>query len=102
MPTYSFRNDETEEQFDKILSFNARVEYLASNPHITQIHTKAPGLVSNAGGLGSLKTDGGFNDLLNRIGKANPGTALSGKHVSKNATEVAVDQVAKKHQFRQE
>lgn len=101
MPTYSFRNKDTEEEFDKILSFSAREEYLASNPHIMQIHTVMPGMVSNAGGLGNLKPDAGFNELIQRIGEGNPGSALADRHVSKDARQVAVDKVAKKHHFRQ-
>ena len=37
MPTYDFKNEETGETFEKIMSISAKEEYLKENPHIKQI-----------------------------------------------------------------
>ena len=34
MPTYEFKNTETDEVFEKIMSYESKVEYLEKNPHI--------------------------------------------------------------------
>jgi hypothetical protein len=37
MPTYTFKNTETEEIYDKIMSWNSREEYLKENPNLEVI-----------------------------------------------------------------
>jgi len=68
MPTYSFRNKETLEEFDKVMKMSEREPYLEENPQIEQIHRKFPGTVDpmNAG-LGKAKPDAGFRDVLKNI-----------------------------------
>ena len=81
MPIYEFRDKETGETWDKFLSISAREEYLAENPHIEQVVT-APALISGIAGV-THKNDGGFKDLLNRIGNANPTSPLAQQYGDK-------------------
>jgi hypothetical protein len=68
MPTYTFRNNETLEEFDKMLSMSDREPYLKENPHLQQIHRKSAATIDpmNAG-LGRNKPDDGFRDVLRNI-----------------------------------
>jgi hypothetical protein len=68
MPTYSFRNKETLEEFDKFLKMSERETYLEENPEIEQIHRKTASLIDpmNAG-LGKARPDAGFRDVLKKI-----------------------------------
>ncbi len=60
MPTYSFRNKDTGEVFDKFMSLSAREQYLTENPNLeTVIGAPAIGDLTN-----NKKPDNGFRDLL--------------------------------------
>ena len=65
MPSYSFENTETNEQFDLILSMSERETYLKENPHIKQIFKRFPGVVDPVR-LGRMKPDDGFRDVLKK------------------------------------
>lgn len=72
MPTWSFRNNDTEEEFDEFFSsYNQKEAFLAENPHVEQLIGTAPAIVSGVG-MSGPKTDDGFKDLLGRIKKGNP------------------------------
>ena len=60
MPTYSFVNIETGEEFDKLMRISEREDYLKSNPHIQPILT-APSIVS--GVAGQRRVPDGFKDV---------------------------------------
>jgi len=63
MPTYSFRDKNTQEAFDKIMSYAQKVEFLEENPHLESIITSAPGL-GDPVRLGLRKPDQGLRDVL--------------------------------------
>ena len=77
MPTYTFRNKDTKEIYDKIMSWNSREEYLKENPNLeTIIGAPAMGDVVR---LGIRKPDQGFNEVLSKIHAANYKSNLSDK-----------------------
>jgi hypothetical protein len=63
MPTYVFRNKNTEEVFEKFMSISARDQYLAENPDLESV-IGAPAF--NYSGIQS-KPDAGFRDVLKEI-----------------------------------
>ena len=85
MPIYMFKNTETDEIWEELLSMSDREMFLADNPHIEQVIT-VPNFVSGIGGV-THKTDGGFKDMLSRIAAANPYTPLGEEHGSKGIKE---------------
>ena len=78
MPTYTFRNKDTDEVFDRIMSWNSREEYLKENPNLEVIIGGAPA-TGDAVRLGVRRTDDGFREVLSKIGAANPFSNLSNK-----------------------
>lgn len=67
MPTYDFRNNNTQEEFTKLMSISAKEEYLAENPHIQQIHTGSGFLgIGDPVRLGLKKPDASFRDVLKK------------------------------------
>ena len=66
MPTYKYRNHETNEEYEHFMSISSMEEYLEKNPHITQLVNGAP-LIHSGRGMG--KPDQGFRDLLKDIKK---------------------------------
>lgn len=81
MPMYQFRDKETGEVFEELFTFDEKKAFLDENPDIEQI-IGAPAIISGIAGV-THKTDGGFNDLLNRIGNANPHSPLAQQYGDK-------------------
>jgi hypothetical protein len=77
MPTYIFRNTETEEIYDKIMSWNSREEYLKENPNL-EVIMGAPAMGDSVR-LGIKKPDQGFNEVLSKIHAANYRSNLADK-----------------------
>lgn len=73
MPSYSFRNDETNEEFDMTLSLSEREAFLQNNPNITQIIKRAPS-IGDSVRLGLRKPDDGFRDVLRNVKDHHPGS----------------------------
>jgi len=101
MPTYSFKNKDTEEVYDLFLkSYSAKEKYLKENPNVESIITMAPQVGYDTVALGVTKNDSGFNDMMKRIGDANPGSAVDKKFNSRDSKRVAIDKVANKYGYR--
>jgi hypothetical protein len=66
MPSYTFKNTETNEQFDSVMSIAARTQYLEENPHIIQLIGRAPS-IGDSIRLGIRKPDDGFRDVLKNV-----------------------------------
>jgi len=94
MPIYEFRDKQTGETWEKFLSMSAREEYLAENPNIEQV-INAPALISGIAGV-THKNDGGFKDLLNRIGNANPASPLGQQYGDKGIKATKVREAVNK------
>jgi hypothetical protein len=77
MPTYTFKNTETEEIYDKIMSWNSREEYLKENPNL-EVIIGAP-TMGDVVRLGIRKPDQGFNEVLSKIHAANYKSNLADK-----------------------
>lgn len=78
MPTYTFRNKETGEVFDKIMRWSQRQEYLDQNPNIEPLIGGAPALGDSVR-LGIRRTDDGFKEVLSKISSNNYKSNLSDK-----------------------
>ena len=77
MPTYTFRNKDSEEIFDKFMSWNSREEYLKENPNL-EVIMGAPAMGDSVR-LGIRKPDQGFNEVLSKIHAANYRSNLADK-----------------------
>jgi hypothetical protein len=75
MPTYDFRNKETGEVIERIMSIAAKAEYLKDNPHMEPIITGLPPLIDPVR-LGIHKPDQGFKEVLQRIDEKTAGSRL--------------------------
>lgn len=94
MPSYSFRNTETGEEFDDILTLSEREKFLEQNSHIEQL----PSRVSIVGGHGDrIKNDGGWKENMSRIAEAHPGTPLASRYGKDTTKNINTRNVLKKH-----
>lgn len=76
MPTYSFRNKETGETHDEIMSMSRRETYLKENPNLEQI-IGSPA-IGDPVRLGVRTIDDGFREVLSKISSNNYRSNLSG------------------------
>ena len=67
MPTYTFRNKETEEEHDKFMSWSASQKYLEENPQLERV-ISAPATITHTGNVIN-KTSGDWKDLMKNIKK---------------------------------
>ena len=94
MPTYTFYNNQTGEQFDALMKISEREEYLNSNPHIQQVVTSAA-LVR--GVSTSNKVPSGFNDVLQKVAEKHPTSPLAQKVSRKGSKQIKTESIVKKH-----
>ena len=78
MPTYTFRNKQTGEVFDRLMKISDREQFLIDNPDLESIIGGAPALGDSVR-LGIRRPDGGFNEVLSKIGSANYKSNLKDK-----------------------
>ena len=94
MPTYTFYNTETDEQFDDFMSWSQRETYLKENPHIEPVLTTA----ALVGDHIIMKTDGGMKDTFSRIAEAHPNSPLAERYGSgRSGKSKKVENIGKKH-----
>ena len=94
MPSYSFKNTETGEEWEDIISISEREKFLEQNPHIQQLPSK----VSIVGGYGDrIKNDGGWKENMSRIAEAHPGSPLAEKYGKSSIKDINTRNVLKKH-----
>ena len=94
MPTYVFEDKLTGEQFEEFLTMGEKEEFLKGNPDYKQVIT-APNIISGA--RVSTRKLGGFKEVLQRVGEANPGSAVDRAHNTRTSKRVVTDKIAKKH-----
>jgi hypothetical protein len=76
MPTYVFRNKETNEQFEKIMKISELDKFREENPQLeTVIQSVAFGDPTKLSS--SRKFDTGFKEVLQRIHEKTPGSELN-------------------------
>jgi predicted nucleic acid-binding Zn ribbon protein len=94
MPTYSFYNNQTGEQFDALMKISEREDYLKNNPHIQPVVTAA----QIVGGVSLTdKVPSGFKEVLSKISEKHPTSTVAQKHGRKSIKEVKTKEIVKKH-----
>ncbi len=97
MPTYQFRNTQTDEEFEVLMKISEREEYLKNNPHIQSIIT-APALVSGVSTSNSRsgRVPSGFNEVLSKVAEAHPTSKVAQRFGKKSIKQVKTEQIVKK------
>jgi hypothetical protein len=94
MPTYSFYDNRTGNQFDAQMKISDREEYLKSNPHITQVVTA----VNIVGGVSiTNKVPDGFKEVLSKVAEKHPNSSVADKHGKKSIKQIKTEKAIKKH-----
>lgn len=77
MPTYTFLNTDTQEEFDIFLSMSKLDEYKKENPKLESV-IGAPA-IGDPVRLGVRTIDNGFREVLSKIHNSQPKSNLAGK-----------------------
>ena len=94
MPTYTFYDKDTDEQFDEFMSWSEREKYLKDNPHIEPMLTTA----ALVGDHIVNRMDGGMKETFSRIAEAHPNSPLADRFGSgQTNAQKKVQEVGKKH-----
>ena len=96
MPTYSFLNTETGENFDSFMSIAAREYYLNENKHIQTVVT-APAIVSGVSTSTQNRVPDGFKEVLSKVAEAHPTSDVGNRYGKKSIKQVRTEQIVKKH-----
>ena len=99
MPTYSYKNKDTEEYSQIYMTISEMEEFLKKNKHISQV-IKSINIVSGVQGV-SYKNDQGWKDNLSRIAEAHPQSTLAQRYGKKTIKQSKTEQVLAKHRKRQ-
>jgi hypothetical protein len=96
MGFYQFKDSNTNEEWEDMMSIASKDEYLKANPHIKQVPTGFT-IVTGVGDNRQKGQSDGFKEVLSKIGEKFPGSPLSDEYVTKSNKEVKTAQVHKKH-----
>jgi len=90
MPTYSFIDTETGEEFDALMKISERDEYLNQNPHIQPLLTAA----AIVGGVSIKdKVPAGFKEVLAKVSENHKNSEVANRHRSRSIKEVRTQNV---------
>jgi len=78
MPTYTFYDTVTQEEYDEFMPMAELDKYKKMNPHVNQVYVPIAVVGDHLMGVGP-KTDGGFQENMQRIAAAHPGSPLDDK-----------------------
>jgi hypothetical protein len=91
MPTYTFRDNQTQEVFDVIMGMSDLDDYKKENPNHERYFDEVPALISGTG----QQVDGGFKEVLSKISEAHPDSPLAQENMRKSIKQVKTERVVK-------
>jgi len=96
MPTYTYEDTKTGEIFELTMRISERDEFVKDNPHLKQLITGAPMVVSGVGS-GGVKPGGGLDEIFSKAAEAHPSSPLAERYGKKSIKEIKTREVLKKH-----
>jgi predicted nucleic acid-binding Zn ribbon protein len=94
MPVYRFKDNNTSEVFEVLMSISQKAEYMKENPNIESV-IMAPSIVSGVSVKG--KVPDGFKDVLSRISEQHKNTDLADRYGKNSIKEARTQEVVRKH-----
>jgi len=100
MPTYTFYDTVTQEEYEEFMSMSELDEYKKMNPHVNQVFVPIAVVGDHVMGVGP-KNDGGFNERMSQIASAHPNSPLADKYkTGESHKKLKTKEVVRKHQRR--
>jgi|TARA_B100000214_G_scaffold255652_1_gene188323 hypothetical protein len=99
MPTYSFENTKTGQEWTEIMTIAEKEKYLRKHKDVKQIIT-AVNIVSGIAGM-TYKNDQGWKENMSRIAEAHPTSNLAKRYGKRSTKDIQTREVLDKHAVRQ-
>ena len=100
MPTYTFYDTVTQEEYEEFMSMSELDKYKQMNPHVNQVFVPIAVVGDHVMGVGP-KNDGGFNERMSQIASAHPNSPLADKYkTGESHKKLKTKEVVRKHQRR--
>mgnify|MGYP003659832760 CR=1 FL=1 len=96
MPSYDFKNTETEEVTEYFMSHTKLEEFKKANPLLKQV-LSAPNFITRRDGDVLKAAGAGWNEVLQKVGEAHPDSKVAHTNVRRSSKQVATDNIAKKY-----
>jgi len=96
MPTYSFKNTSTGEEFDKFMKISERDNFLKDNLHV-QPMLSAPSIVSGVSTSTQHRVPDGFKEVLSKVAEAHPASVVGDRYGKRSSKEIKTKQLVDKH-----
>jgi len=96
MATYTFINKETNEIVDYSMRMSDYDHFIVEHPQLERYYEQGATL-NIVSGVGSIKTDNGFKEVLSKVAEAHPNSELASKTLSKSIRQSQVDRVVNKY-----
>lgn len=94
MPTYTFKDVETDEQFDVFLKISEYEQYKKDNPHLeTVLH---PYNIVSGVSVRNKESDG-FKEVMSKVAENHPGSEVSKRYGKQSVKDIKTREVMKKH-----
>lgn len=97
MPTYTFEDTNTGDVYEMTMRISERDEFVEENPHMKQLITGAPMVVSSVGRESGLKPRGGLDEVFAKAAEAHPTSPLADRYGKKSIKEIKTKEVINKH-----
>ena len=98
MPTYTFYDTVTQEEYEEFMPIAELSEYKKMNPHVNQVFVPIAVVGDHVMGVGP-KNDGGFNERMSQIASAHPNSPLADKYkTGESHKKLKTKEVVRKHQ----
>ena len=98
MPTYRFKDNNTGEIWEELMTISEMEELIKSDT-IELLPPTQMNIVSSVGSIDS-KTDSGFKEVLSKAAEAHPNSPLAERYGRKSVKQTQIDRVRKKHRNR--
>ena len=96
MPRYDFKNMKTGEVKEYSMSWKDLDQFKKENPDLQQ-QILPPNFITRRDGDVLKKAGAGWNEVLQKVGEAHPGSEVAKKNIRRTAKQIATANVAKKH-----
>jgi hypothetical protein len=94
MPTYTFENVKTGEEYTELMTIAEMESYLKKNKNIRQVFMPI-NIIAGVSGI-THKNDQGWKETLSKIAEANPHTPLGRQHGRKDVKTIKTKQAVQK------
>ena len=98
MPTYRFKNLETDVVYEDLMSIS-EMEKFIKKKHIELLPPTQMNIVSSVGSVDS-HTDNGWKEVMSKISEAHPNSHLADQYGKKSVKDTQVDRVIQTHRAK--